>query len=432
MKTIRSIVSALLLTTAFGVTVGAMYVTTSAAQEAQEAPEAAPIPLPEIDIAPQAVPEVPDDVPAVNPDDVLADRVHAIRLDANGAFTGRISTLTRPDGNLNSAAGMKVKLIREGIVQASTVTDSEGSFSVTGQTEGVSSLFAWGDQKLLMYSVRMLDADVAEVGDATPVKAVELAISTAAVDSTDFATVAELVFSNLPAEDKRFNEEVEDEEESYPHGDGEGSTSLIHHPVQLQANGNLVGQINLHDPRTGRHREVQDLTLHFIRNGEHVGATQVDPDGGFVMAGLNPGVHSIATTGRDGVLALGVDIVGTTQLGQNSRYKLSSVAQQLDLVVSPVTVQDINQFNINQITDGEFSSPTGAGPGVVIGGPIGPGVPFGPGGGFGMPGGGAGGALGGGGGGGVGGGGGLGTLLGAAAAGAIGYAVGENESSPNR
>ena len=57
------------------------------------------------------------------------------------------------------------------------------------------------------------------------------------------------------------------------HGNGESGTAVSHHAVQLQADGSLAGHINLLDPNTGAHREVTDLTLHFIRRGELVAST---------------------------------------------------------------------------------------------------------------------------------------------------------------
>ena len=242
MKTVRSIVSALLLTTAFGVTIGAMYVTTNAAQDGVEmAP--LPLPLPNVDL----VPEVPTEVSDIAPDDVLHNRIHGIRLDESGSFTGRISTLSRPEGNLVSASGMRVKLIRKGQIQGSTSTDSDGTFTFNGLKDGVSSLFAWGDGKLMLFSIRLLDQNnVADGGEMTPVKAgevVDLAHSSVAVDSVDSATAAQLIFSNLPSDDWRFESDTEEQQQKegdYPYGTGETSTSLNHHAVQLQNNGNLV------------------------------------------------------------------------------------------------------------------------------------------------------------------------------------------------
>ena len=84
---------------------------------------------------------------------------------------------------------------------------------------------------------------------------------------------------------------------------------MSHHQIQLGADGSLEGQINLLDPRTGRHQVIQDLTLHFLKDGSVIGATQVSSSGEFRMDGLEPGIHAVVTTGRDGVLALGIDLL---------------------------------------------------------------------------------------------------------------------------
>ena len=67
----------------------------------------------------------------------------------------------------------------------------------------------------------------------------------------------------------------------------------MHHQIQLNADGELVGQINIMDSRTGRHREVVDLTLHVIHEGVQVAQSKVDGDGAFAISGLAPGVHSV-------------------------------------------------------------------------------------------------------------------------------------------
>lgn len=430
MKSLRNLSSACVMGMAFCVTAGAMYVTVGAAA-IQEDAAFAPIPLPN---AGEEVPPAPEMV--IDAGEVLHDRQHHIELDAAGGFTGRISTL-ETGGAMTSASSLGIKIVQNGQLVASTVTDEAGGFSVSGLQPGVASVIGSNEAALLLCSVSLVGPQIGAVeAEAIEVKEtadiVDLSMSTVAVGHSDISAAKSLIYGNLPST-VRFGGAVSADDEAFPEGDGMTSTSLDHHQVQLTENGLLRGQVNLLDGRTGLHRDVVDLTLHFIRDGEVLGATEVQRDGQFVMAGLNPGVHSVVSTGSDGILAIGIDIAGSAAVAQNEKYKLSSIAQSLELSASPAQPGDFNTNTNWDVFDDEFveeSSPATDG-GIVMDAPFAPfGAPAG--GPMGMPGSGIGGGLGGGGGG-IGGGGGLGALLGAAAAGAIGYAVGDDDSSsPNR
>ncbi|APZ96198.1 carboxypeptidase-like regulatory domain-containing protein [Fuerstiella marisgermanici] len=465
MKFLKSAAPFCVLGLALCVTSSSIYVTVkAAAQPAQVADEAlTPAPVEEnpFEFAPPAdasSPAAPGNVPPVplpmtqasvndeilSPDEVRNDRQHQVQLDANGAFNGRLSALTRPDGNLAPAAGAKVRVVSEGAVVASAITNDDGGFQFTGLSEGVVAIIATGPDTLLLHSVRLVanDAAVARANTATPVSlesdaGVQLELNSAVVSGSDIAVARRLIFEGLPENDRRFLDVPSPKEESYPFGQGESSTSLSHHQVQLRPDGTLVGLMNLLDTRTGRIREVMDLTVYFVRDGELVGSTDVQPSGEFVMAGLAPGVYSVVTNGSDGVIALGVDIVGAVAGRQAAgKYKLTSIAQGLDLAVAPVNAQNFNRNNAAALTDGDLdpNSDPGTTPPIAGGGVPGGGFgPIGPGGGGGFaggPGGGFGGGTGGGSGGGFGGGGGgLGALLGAGIGAGIGYAVADDNDN---
>lgn len=406
---------------ASSLTTSAMFVTVNSAAAQELVPEVEAIPIPNIDqpAAPQAT---------IAPNSVLHDRQHHISLDANSGFSGRLVTLN--SGSPAASSGMNVRIIRNGGVVTSAITGDDGTFNVSGVGEGVVTVLGTSPNSLLLFSVRLID-DGNVFAAATPVKleaeSVAIGMHTAVVATADVATVTQLIMGALPSGDHRFNGDIVDADNEFPQGSesGEKSTSIGHHAVQLQADGSLKGQVNLLDPRNGSHRDVADLTLHFVRNGQHVGATEVQRDGRFQMLGLTAGHYSIATTGRDGILAMGIEVVGSlAQVEKDDEFKLTSIVQSLELAVSPAQPRDFNtqtapQFisEQQQIVDG------GVGAEMPLGNPAG-GPLGGPGGGFGG---------GGSGGGGVGGGGGLGALLGAAAGAGIGYAIGDDRAaSPNR
>lgn len=422
----RSIFAATLTASAMFATIGV-----SVAQEfapgADLAVELAPIPDQELLPLPAPVAQA-----AIDPSSVLHDRQHHISLDANSGFSGRLITLN--EGSTAAAGGMNVSIIRDGSVVTSTTTDIDGSFSVSGVGAGVVTLLGTSPSSLLLFSVRLMD-DGNVFADATPVKleaeSIALGLHTATVAAVDLMAVKQLIMGGLPEDDRRFRGNLSDTDNDFPYGTeaGEKSTSVGHHAVGLQADGSLRGQVNLLDPRNGSHRDVVDLTLHFVRNGQHVGATEVQRDGRFLMAGLTAGQYSIATTGQDGILAMGIEVVDSVaQVGKDDEFKLTSIVKSLELAVSPSQPRDFNRRTARQYVSEQQMADGGTGGEMVM-----EGVPFGgpAGGPMGAPGSGF--TGGGAGGGGIGGGGGLGGLLGAAAAGAIGFAIGDDRSaSPGR
>ncbi len=449
MKLIKTLTPYLLLSMAVCVAAGAIFVTVQAASQKDEqgnadvvpsVPELAgstdqavatdqPVPTDQAVVSDQAVPtELPPPPAASNkikvvamiddqqldPGEVHNSRQHNVRLNFAGEFSGRLSSLSRT-GIPEPAAQVDVRVVQHGLVLDATMTDDEGAFSFTGLSAGVVALIATSRDSLLLYSVRLVNHDSPGAEpDALPVN-----LHSIVVAGRDLDVARQLILGGLPERDRRFSEAATDKEETYNFGTGESSTALSHHQIQLNADGNLVGQVNIMDSRTGRHREIVDLTLHVIHDGIQVAKARVAADGSFTLSGLALGVHSLVGTGGDGTLAMGFEIMETVAaLDGNGKYKLTTFAQSLDLNASPVNADNLNQQNANQVTGNGLNpggvAPGGGAPGGAAPGGAAPGsAPAG-----------GGGATGGGGGGGAGG-------LGGLAAGAVGAAVGAAVSSDN-
>ena len=424
MKLLKTLTPFLLFGMAVCVAAGAAFVSLEAAAlqdeaenvdvavAADEPVDATELPPPDVGSPVTSVVPMIDDE-KLAPEEVAHSRQHNVVLNMSGEFHGRLSQLSG-DGIATASAGVKMRVVRHGMVLTSTVTDEEGVFSFSGLSEGVVALIATGDDALLMFSVRLVqrDSDGADP-DALPVDFHSIVVS-----GTDLPIAREILKSGLPETDRRFGEAPTPKERTYKFGTGESATSLSHHQIQLDADGNISGEINILDSRTGRHREIVDLTLHVIHDGVVVSETEVAADGSFTVSGLSPGAHSLVATGLDGTLAAGFDVVDAAIAGidQGGRYKLASVAQTLSLSLSPVNSENLNQQNADRVTDGELG--TGA-PGASPGGAPGGTTTAGTGGG-------------GGGGGGTGGGGGLGALVAGAAGAAIAAAADDDSATSSR
>ena len=432
MKTLRFISTLALLALAAAVTVGSIYVTASAAaqQDSTEfdvvTPETAPTPQ---DAGGAIIPDVQAAFdkfdPALDKSKILRDRQNHVILDENGGFSGRLSSLSNSDGAAVSVANVQVTLLHHGSEIGVTKTDTDGRFSFTGLPEGVVAVWAEGENSLLLFSfVLFANSTTIAENEGLLASHVELGMNSAVASGVDITIVKELIAPFLITEEKRFVNEITTDEQDFSFGSNETSTTLRHHSVRLHDNGNLVGEINVLDERTGRLREVLDMAVHFIRSGVRVASADVSNDGSFVAVGLTPGVYSVVAVGQDGILVSCVDIVGanynnTAEDRGDVEFKpVSTIAASLDFDGCPVRPGNIQAYM--QSHGGGSSGIAGAA--MPAGSPV-------PGSGSGYAGGSGGGFSGGGGGGGIGGGGGLGGLLAGGLAGAAGYLAGRNSNN---
>jgi hypothetical protein len=419
------------------VTAGSMYVTASAAaqQEATDQINALPAATPLVQDTPAAAEVVPGlDVEAalekldaaLDKSQILRGSHHHIILDENGGFNGRLSSLRNSDGEQIPVAGVRVMLAHHGATVGTTTTDTDGRFAFTGLPEGVVAIWAEGENSLVLFSFVLFGENSAVPENAGLAAAqVEFGMDSAVAFGADVVTVKELISPFMSMQDKRFSNEVATGDEEFSFGSGDLSTTLRHRRVRLQNDGSLKGELNILDERTGRHREVLDMTVHFVRNGVRVASSEVSNDGSFVATGLTPGVHCVVAVGQDGVLVCAVDVVGMNYednqaegAGAGEFKPVSTVAAFLDFSGSPVGPGNL----------GAFSGSPGGGPGSGVGPVAGANPPStNPGGGGYSGGGGSGFGGGGGGGGGFGAGGGLGALLAGGIGGAIGYLAGKDD-----
>jgi hypothetical protein len=128
--------------------------------------------------------------------------------------------------------------------------------------------------------------------------------------------------------------------------------------VQIAADGKVYGQVNLLDERTGRLREVLSMRVYFLRDGVEIGSARVAPNGAFSVPGLQPGIHALVGVGRDGVFAIGVEVLPFKAAAMNAANGFVPVRLMLttEIAVAPVGAANINSENF-----GEFFDPAIAG-----------------------------------------------------------------------
>lgn len=397
-----------------GVTVGALYVTISAAVSDT-------VRLPETSPAVEAA------VVALEPVAPLNDST--VRLTDDNHLIGRLSTIDSPSGELVPSADVTVNLIPLKGPELSVSTDFAGVFEFTDVSPGIYTLNARGEMGAISMAVRLIrdyDSVARRIEShqgraAVPVAlALDLQLDAAMASASSLDVIEYLIeAAEVEPDDSEPHQGQISPGNSDDDSDSEGSY-LGHTQIRLQPDGSLSGRASLISRETAELMPVNSLAVSFVQDGQVVAATQVETDGSFTQHNLLPGVYSMIVAGSDGVGYIGVDVIG----GFAGQKQKSSV-----IPVSLNTAQNTATIGIVKGAGGEGGgsgdggdesdgdSGTGAGaegppaepePSPAGGGPVG-GIPNAPGGGVG-------------GGGGFGGGEGLGELLGLAGA-ALGAAA---------
>ncbi len=400
---------------------GTMYLSVRAAQQDVEFNPPTP-PLPET--APVAT-------PALSADQIRADRSHAVVLDQSSGFVGHLISLDTDQSGL--AKEYTVRLLQNGLIAAETISNAEGTFSFSSLKSGPAGLLAFNENGFMMFGLRLIENDGRKSSDAETDAPLEL--ESAPVAISDVSLTRQLIAAGLAGAELRFTGDLTADDQLFHYGTGRPATSLKSHRVQLSADGTLTGTVACIDPRTGRHREVLDMTIHFLNQGRVVTKIRPDNSGAFRVSGLPAGVYGVVGTGLDGTFAIGVEVVDLVAQSiaesatSSSEYTTVAVETSLELAVAAVTPSDFNAANASGLTN-SIVNPTdipcscGGSCAVPCGDPCcgaAAGGAYG-GGGFGGGGGGAGGGAGGAGFG-------LGALLGGAIGGGIGFLVGDGDGS---
>jgi hypothetical protein len=286
----------------------------------------------------------------LSPEELLQNRSHDVILDDKGSFSGRLFSVTQ-DG-LVPAAGMKVSVLRAGASIGETSTDETGKFTVSGMPKGVLAIIATTDSTMAIYGVRALEAT--EQNPATR----EIDIESAIVDSSNFEVSRAIISEGIGARDLRFSGPVRADEENFPYANGNPATPISYDSVQIAADGKVYGQINLLDERTGRVREVLSMRVYFVKEGKVAAAGRVASNGAFALGGLEPGIHSMVGVGRDGVFAIGIEVLPFKAAGKQEDAVPVRLMVNMEVAVAPVTAQNLNTGNVSNYLGEAGAAPT--------------------------------------------------------------------------
>lgn len=293
------------------------------------------------------------------PEQLLQNRSHDVILDENGGFSGRLLSVTA-DG-LVPAANMQVQLLSRGQQLGSTTTDANGVFTVSGlKPKQVVAIFGSGPSGIVVYGARLIAAT--EKNPATR----EIDLESALVEPPNVGVATEIMGRSIGIRDLRFSGPVRDSETKFPEPIGTPATSVSYDSVQIAADGKVYGQINLLDDRTGLIREVLSMRVFFLKDGKVVAANRVASNGGFSVTGLSPGIHSLVGVGRDGIFAIGIEVLPFKAADKREEAVPVSLLVTMEVAVAPVTAQNINV--------GNFSDYFGQAPGITPGVPGAPGT----------------------------------------------------------
>ncbi len=351
---------------------------------------------------------------------------------ADGSLTGRLHRFGSEGDESVPVETTTIQIVKNQTTVATATTDAEGIFVVQNLAPGTYSVVADSANGYAVFGIRAVfdTSHVTKADSATPVvrSISELELDVAAVQPMDIEKAKELIAENYKYSEVSDNGQFTEYSKI---SSGARATTSSSHSVAISEEGTLSGTMLALDPETSQPMDINDLTIYCIRNQQVVGSAPVSVSGVFEISGLSTGAYSIVAAGADGVLAMGVHLVGSdAEDNLNAEYK--PVSKRLNLQFAANLAQGVQPSTLGlpgAPGGASGTNPPAAAPGAGAPGP-GAGAP-GPGGG--APGGtgsGGGGFSGGAGGGaGLGGAGGLGGLLAGAALGGALYAVGKNENN---
>jgi uncharacterized membrane protein YgcG len=270
-------------------------------------------------------------------------RASWVRLTTNGNLVGQVATYGE-DGRVVPAANLRMAFLQSGRKIAQVNTDNNGMF-LTTLTPGVYSVIATGDAGFLAFAVTVLPAQRvsrpagAAEGEAPSESQVEPSLEVVAY-SPPFETLKSVIERYYPemtvpiVDEASFGQVQQPDPMAQVQTFGirdwlsaEGMvrdlvdrlqpvTNIRAHKVLLGPDGTLRGRLLGIDPVTGRPVRIRQMNVFLVRGNEVIARGAVDADGVVDLSNVQPGHYSFVAAGRDGLAALGVELVTMGQANQ--------------------------------------------------------------------------------------------------------------------
>jgi hypothetical protein len=253
---------------------------------------------------------------------ISVQRSHTISLNESGSIEGRVATIDA-GSQANGLSDLKVFLVNNGDIQAETVTDAEGLFTLSNIGEGVYSFVATGESGFAAYGVRV----VANNGSDT------VNLMEAAAVSPQAAVVKRILQKQLPSDiaQEILDNAVVSEEASQVVGSNKVSVK----------DGTLVGHVV---PMLGEVALVDGTSVFLIQGNEQVAEVTADSTGSFAIEDVEPGVYDFVAAGPTGFAAVSFEAVEDSAIAQDVASVVTDseeIPVSLEPAVGPVAYQDI-------------------------------------------------------------------------------------------
>ncbi|XZE45481.1 hypothetical protein SH467x_000725 [Pirellulaceae bacterium SH467] len=207
-----------------------------------------------------------------------------------GDVTGSVVGLVPNDKT--TAADLAVYLVKDSKVELKTKADAEGKFTLVGVQPGTYSLIVRGEEAFGAFSLKVLSRE----------KGLHLTsdVEVRVVKPADKVTEI-LRGQTLPPYAMRIESSIETD--SDPLGPSRSfSPSQV---VSADAEGRLVGTVG----SVKGDKDLSDLTVFILKDGEEVAKALVAPNGEYVVSGLEPGVYGFVAAGESGFVATSFEFV---------------------------------------------------------------------------------------------------------------------------
>ena len=254
---------------------------------------------------------------------ISVQRSHTISLNESGSIDGRVATIDA-GSKANGLADLKVFLVNNGEIQAETVTDSDGLFSLTNIGEGVYSFVATGESGFAAYGVRV----VANNGSDS------VNVMEAAAVSPQAAVVRQILNKQLPtdiAQEIMDNAVVSDE-----------AARVVGANKVSVKDGVLTGHVV---PMLGELALVDGTSVFLIKGNEQVAEVTADSTGSFAIDDVEPGVYDFVAAGPTGFAAVSFEAVDEAASAPSDVASVVTDSEEipvsLEPAIEPVAFQDI-------------------------------------------------------------------------------------------